>query len=322
LPEKKAFAISILFLLVGFVGACGGGGTEPGLLKLATTGGGTDPGILKLATTTSVENSGLLPEILPLFEEEYHAEVDVIAVGTGQALALGERGDVDAVLVHAPTLEEEFITSGYGSQRYAIMYNDFVIVGPADDFAGISNLSDITTVFTVIAFQGNPFASRGDNSGTHHREMLIWEDVGFTPSADDFWYFSIGQGMGATLNFTNEERIYTLTDRGTFLALSENLPNLEVLFGGKSAYENPDPALLNYYSVIPVNPELHPHVNAGLAEDFIQWITSLPIQEKIGDFGVERFGIPLFYPNSEEWQRHIDGETSTSFFHLGEEEKG
>ena len=308
MPEKKAFAIAILFLLVVLVISCGGGGTEPG--------------IFKLATTTSVENSGLLPAILPLFEEEYHAEVDVIAVGTGQALALGERGDVDAVLVHAPALEEEFITSGYGSQRYAIMYNDFVIVGPAHDFAGISNLSDITTVFAVIAFQGNPFASRGDNSGTHHREMIIWEDVGFTPSADDFWYFSIGQGMGATLNFTNEKRIYTLTDRGTFLALSENLPNLAVLFGGKSAYENPDPALLNYYSVIPVNPELHPHVNAGLAEDFIQWIISLPIQEKIGEFGIERFGIPLFYPNSEEWQRHMDGETSTSFFNLYEEEKG
>ena len=308
MPEKKAFAIANLFLLVVLVISCGGVGTEPG--------------ILKLAITTSVENSGLLPAILPFFEEEYNAEVDVIAVGTGQALALGERGDVDAILVHAPALEEEFITSGYGSRRYAIMYNDFVIVGPANDFAGIANLSDITTVFAVIAFQGNPFVSRGDNSGTHQREMLIWEDVGFTPSAEDFWYFSIGQGMGATLNFTNEKRIYTLTDRGTFLALSENLPNLEVLFGGKSAYENPDPALLNYYSVIPVNPELHPHVNAGLAEDFIQWIISLPIQEKIGEFGIERFGIPLFYPNSEEWQRHMDGETSTSFLHLCEEEKG
>ena len=287
---KKITTISIVFLCF-LVVSCGGEDTERRQLKIATT--------------TSVENSGLLAEILPLFEEKYNADVDVIAVGTGQALALGESGDVDAVLVHAPALEDEFVSSGFGTHRYPIMYNDFVIVGPHEDFVNISEWEDIETVFSRIAFQAVPFVSRGDNSGTHFLEMSIWERVGYTPSSDDTWYFSVGQGMGATLNFTNEKGIYTLTDRGTFLAQSENLPNLRIVFGGDSAEENPDPVLMNYYSIIPVNPAVHPNVNNYLALEFAEWITSVPIQEIIGGFNVELYDIPLFYPNSEEWQFHL-----------------
>ena len=289
------------------------------LIPVSCGGEDAERRTLKLATTTSVENSGLLTEIIPLFEEAYNAEVDVIAVGTGQALALGERGDVDIVFVHAPALEYEFVTSGFGTQRYPVMYNDFVIVGPNDDFAGISEWEDIETVFSVVAFQAVPFVSRGDNSGTHFLEMSIWKQIGYTPSSDDDWYFSVGQGMGATLNFTNEKGIYTFTDRGTFLAQSENLPNLKIVFGGESAEENPDPALMNYYSVIPVNPVTHPNVNNDLALDFVKWITSVPIQKAIGEFNIDLFGTPLFYPNSEEWYLHLEEGDNTSFFLLDQE---
>lgn len=258
--------------------------------------------VLRLATTTSVENSGLLDAILPDFESSRNIKVDVIAVGTGQALALGELGDVDVVLVHAPALEEEFVGAGYGVARFGLMYNDFVLAGPARDPAGVAEATRAVDALLRIAEAEEDFASRGDNSGTHFIEMNLWREAGFEPTESQDWYLSVGQGMGATLNFANEQGAYVLTDRGTFLAQRSNLPNLVVLFGGESAAENPDPALRNYYSVIPVNPELHSQVDFDLAMEFVDWLTSIPTQATIAEFGVEEFGMPLFYPDSEAWR--------------------
>lgn len=257
--------------------------------------------ILRLGTTTSVEDSGLLIFLLEDFEREYRVEVEVIAVGTGQAIALGERGDVDVIIVHAPRLEQEFVGAGYGLQRYDLMVNDFIIVGPKDDPARVSEANSAAKALFKIAVSRAVFVSRGDSSGTHIREIELWDQAGIKPSAADDWYYSIGQGMGATLNFTNELEGYTLSDRGTFLSHGSNLSNLEVLFGGKSFDENSDSLLRNYYSIIPINPIAHPKVNSSLAKDFVTWITSDSTQAKILSFGQEQYGQPLFYPNSEEW---------------------
>jgi tungstate transport system substrate-binding protein len=276
-----------------------------GLLMLAmlfsACSGASEPLVLRLATTTSVDNSGLLAEILPLFEEQSNIAVEVIAVGTGQALALGEAGNVDAVIVHAPDLEDEFVANGFGTQRHAIMFNDFIIVGPTDDPADIANASSAPGAFTRIAQSESTFVSRGDNSGTHFLEQIVWGENEITPSSENDWYLSIGQGMGASLNLANEEGAYILTDRGTFLAQSANLPYLTILFGGNSVLENPDSLLYNYYSVIPINPELHPSTQTALVDQFVNWLVAVDTQAIIGEFGVETFGQPLFYPNSDAW---------------------
>jgi tungstate transport system substrate-binding protein len=256
---------------------------------------------LRLATTTSTYDSGLLDAILPDFETRYQVTVDVVAVGTGQALALGREGDVDVLLVHAPSKEEAFVAEGFGTQRYPVMYNDFILVGPAEDPAGVTTAPDAATALSRIAQTHAGFASRGDQSGTHTREQELWALTEFSPSPEEDWYFSLGQGMGATLNFANEKELYTLTDRGTFLAMGEHLPSLTVLFGGQGPVDNPDPALLNYYSVIPVNPALFPGIQAELAQQFVTWLTSIPTQELIADYGLDIFGQTLFFPNSDAW---------------------
>ena len=274
-------------------------------LVIGLTGCGsanTDPKILRLATTTSVDDSGLLNAILPDFESKYNVEVDVVAVGTGQALELGRRGDADVLLVHAPASEEEFVQDGYGIARTVIAYNDFVIVGPTDDPAGITNVTSAVDAFLAIMESKSTFASRGDDSGTHKKEKAIWEIAGVTPDPLSGWYLSVGQGMGATLKLANEEKAYVLTDRGTFLSQSENLPNLSILFGGANAAENPDPIMRNIYSVIPVNPDLHDNVDYELAQQFVDWISSVEVQAVIGEFGKDEFGFPLFYPDSDTWR--------------------
>ena len=250
--------------------------------------------ILRLATTTSTENSGLLTTILPRFEEETGTTVEVVAVGTGQALALGKAGDTDVLLVHAPEREQEFLSAGHGTARHHVMYNDFIIVGPRYDPAGIRGVSRASEAMATIAATGTPWASRGDDSGTHIKEQSLWVEAGMQPSTSEDWYFSLGQGMGATLNYANETEAYTLTDRGTFLSQSERLPFLTLMIGGESISANVDPALYNPYVIIPVHPDKNDGINHQLALKFVDWLTSPETGEHIAAFGVEQFGQHLF----------------------------
>jgi tungstate transport system substrate-binding protein len=247
----------------------------------------SDSGRLILATTTSTYDSGLLDYILPDFEAQYRAKVDVVAVGTGQALALGESGDADVLLVHARELEDAFVASGNGLTRYDVMYNDFVIVGPADDPAGIAGMTDAAAALAQIAGTKSTFVSRGDNSGTHVKEMSIWQAAGQNPDGD--WYNSTGQGMGAVLTMTDELQGYTLSDRATYLVRLEQGLSLVVLVEG-------DPILFNPYGVIPVNPATHPGINAEVGQAFALWLISLPTQDLIASFEVN--GTALFTPDS------------------------
>lgn len=250
-----------------------------------------EPSRLILATTTSTADSGLLDYLLPDFEAEFNCKVDVIAVGTGQAIKTGEDGDADVLLVHARAREDEFVASGYGINRLDVMYNDFIIVGPEADPAGIKGLTDGAEALSKIAAAQAGFVSRGDESGTHVKEEGLWEKAGITPNGD--WYISAGQGMGAVLMMASEQEAYTLTDRATYLAQQSKL-ELEILVEG-------DEALFNPYGVIAVNPEKHPSVNADLAAKFQEWLTSVPVQEKIAEFGKAEFGMSLFYPDSAAW---------------------
>ena len=256
--------------------------------------------VLRLATTTSTADSGLLQAILPSFKEAFNARVDVVAVGTGQAIELGQNGDADVILVHARAREDEFVAAGYGLARSDVMYNDYLVVGPQADPAGIQGLATAAEAVAAIAVAKAPFASRGDDSGTHTKELSIWT---LEPSPDQGWYLSLGQGMGETLQFANESGAYTLADRGTYLAQRENLPDLIILFGGESIAQNPDAKLYNPYGVIPVNPELHEGIQAELAQQFVEWLTSVETQEQIGAYGVDRYGQPLFYPDSEPYRQ-------------------
>ena len=264
--------------------------------------GSPDPQTLRLATTTSTDDSGLLKAILPDFEARYHASVKVIAVGTGQALKIGANGDADVVLVHARQKEDQFVTEGNGVGRRDVMYNDFILVGPRPDPAGVAGLKTAREAFAKVAARGATFVSRGDESGTHVMEKQIWAAAGVAPAAGSGWYLSVGQGMGETLLFADEKAAYTLADRGTWLARQAGLPHLSVLVGGANISENPDPKLRNPYGVIPVNPKKHPGVRFGLASKFAEWITSAEVQRLIADFGKTPFGQPLFYPDSEQWK--------------------
>jgi tungstate transport system substrate-binding protein len=251
-----------------------------------------DPTKLIIATTTSTQDSGLLDVILPDFESEFGADTDVVAVGTGQSLQLGQDCNADVVLVHARAREDEFMDAGYGDRREDVMYNDFVILGPADDPAGVAGMTSAAEALAAIAAAEAPFISRGDESGTHTKELSLWGNAAIEPSGD--WYISAGQGMGAVLNMANEQQGYTLSDRATYLARTLEGLDLEVLVEG-------DEALFNPYGVITVNPENCPNVNADLGNQFIDWIVSVPTQEKIAAFGQEEFGQSLFTPDSAAW---------------------
>ena len=269
----------------------------------ASCSAGTSGGerVLRLATTTSTDDSGLLDALLPAFEAEYNARVDVVAVGTGQAIALGEAGDADVILVHARAREEAFVAEGHGTARSDVMFNDFVIVGPRDDPASIAGIPFASDAFASIAATEATFASRGDDSGTHSKERSLWDAAGMSSDPDSGWYKSLGQGMGSTLNYANEVGAYTLTDRGTFLAQGSSLQNLRVMVGGASIDENADLSLLNPYGVIPVNPDKG-GVDTELADLFVEWLTSVQTQEEIEIFGIDSFGQSLFYPDSEAWR--------------------
>ncbi|MBC7263925.1 MAG: substrate-binding domain-containing protein [Chloroflexi bacterium] len=246
---------------------------------------------LILATTTSTHDTGLLDEILPIFEKKYNATVKTIAVGTGEAIAMGQRGEADVLLVHSPKAEEQFVADGYGVNREDVMYNDFVLVGPAADPAGVRGM-DASSALKQIASTKALFVSRGDDSGTHKKEKELWQKAGVQPPSDS--YISTGQGMAETLRIADEKGAYTLADRGTYLSLKQSI-SLTILVEG-------DKVLFNPYGVIAVNPAKFPKVNYDLAVKFINWITSLETQQIIGNFGKEKYGQALFTPNSQEWR--------------------
>lgn len=251
---------------------------------------------LFLATTTSTYDSGLLHEILPEFEAKYNVKVEVISLGTGQAIETGKRGDCDIILVHARDLEDKFVEEGHGTERRDVMYNDYILVGPKEGSQDIYDSQDITEALNamvdIMEEEGMNFLSRGDNSGTHVKETSLWEVAGIDDYNDWEWYNSLGQGMGDTLVAANEMRGYTVADRGTYLTMKGNLANLEIVF-------EEDEELFNPYGIIPVNPDKHGGINHEDALNLVEYITSPEVQEKIGEFGIEEYGQPLFFPDAK-----------------------
>lgn len=244
---------------------------------------------ITLASTTSTENSGLLGYLLPIFKDESGIAVRVVAVGTGQAMRMAMKGDADVVLVHHRPSEEEFVKEGYGVERVAVMHNDFVIVGPASDPAGIKGMTDAAAALGRVRSSRAVFVSRGDDSGTHKRELSLWAALGFQPGDDDGdWYRESGSGQGATLNVASEMEAYCLSDRASWVTFA-NKRSLELLVEG-------DPELLNPYSVILVSSQKHPHVKATEGQQFIDWLVSEPGQQLIAAYRVE--GQQLFFPDA------------------------
>ncbi len=244
---------------------------------------------ITVASTTSTKNSGLFDHILPLFEKKTGIQVRVVAVGTGQAIRLARNGDADVLFVHHRPSEEKFVADGFGVQRFGVMYNDFVIAGPDDDPARIAGMRDAAKALKKIAGARAPFVSRGDDSGTHKKELALWRAAGVdTARASGTWYRETGSGMGATLNTASAMQGYALADRGTWLSF-RNRAGMRVLVEG-------DRRLFNPYGVILVNPERHPHVKADLGREFIAWLISPEGQAAIGTFRVN--GQVLFKPNA------------------------
>jgi tungstate transport system substrate-binding protein len=242
-----------------------------------------------LATTTSTQDSGLLDVLLPIFEKTTGYFVKTIAVGSGQAMAMGQKGEADVLLVHSPEAEKKFMADGYGVNRRLVMHNDYIIVGPKTDPAGINGSKSSVEAFRKIASANAVFMSRGDNSGTHAKEKAIWKAAGINPEGQK-WYQQTGLGMGQTLNVAAEKKTYTLADRGTYLALKKNL-GLDILVEG-------DAVLLNIYHVIEVNPAKWPKVHSGGAKAFADFMVSRQTQDIIREFGVEKYGSPLFFPDA------------------------
>ena len=243
-----------------------------------------------LATTTSTQDSGLLDLLVPRFEKRTGHVVKTIAVGSGQAMALGSKGEADVLLVHSPDAEAAFIAEGFGRSRRLVMHNDFILLGPPSDVAGIKRAAGAAEAFGRIARAGALFISRGDNSGTHALERKLWKAAGLAPEGQS-WYQQTGLGMGQTLQVAAEKKGYTLADRGTYLALKRTL-GLELLGEG-------DPALRNVYHVIEVNPQRFPKVNVAGSKAFADFLVSPEAQKLIGSFGVSQHGSPLFFPDAK-----------------------
>ena len=239
---------------------------------------------LKMSTTTSTQDSGLLRVLLPPFEKENHCKVDVIAVGTGQAIKLGEAGDVDVVFVHARKMEDKFVADGYGVNRRDVMYNDFVVIGPKDDPAGVAKAKTAAEALKMIAAKQATFISRGDKSGTHIKEKELWQAAGAEPKGN--WYVDAGQGMGPVITMATERQGYTLADRGTYNAFKGQKTNLVILFQGEKGLFNP-------YGVIAVNPRKFPHVKYDLAMRFVDFVTGPEGQRIIA--GYKAHGEPVFF---------------------------
>lgn len=241
-------------------------------------------GDMLLATTTSTQDTGLLDTLVPAFESDSNCTVKTVAVGSGDALAMGAKGDADVLLVHSPADEREFMSHGYGSSRKAVMHNDFVIVGPPNDPAGVAKADDAADAMRMIAQAKAPFASRADDSGTNTKELDLWDEAGVKPHGS--WYIETGQGMGETLTIADQKQAYTLSDRGTFLAT--NSLESKIVF-----QDSPD--LLNFYHVIVVD---HEGTNVGCAKEFSGWLLEPQVQKMIGHFGVKQYGEPLFHPDA------------------------
>jgi len=242
-----------------------------------------------VASTTSTQDSGLFGHLLPLFKKRTGIDVKVVALGTGQALDVGRRGDADVVFVHAKTEEEKFVAEGFGVKRFPVMYNDFVLVGPRSDRAGVAGSKDIVEALRIIKQKKQPFISRGDRSGTHIAELKLWKEAGIDVAVEKGgWYKSIGQGMGAALNTAVASGGYVLTDRGTWLSFG-NKSDFEILVQG-------DKRLFNQYGVILVNPARHPHVKKALGQQFIDWLISADGQSDIANYRID--GQQLFFPNA------------------------
>lgn len=245
---------------------------------------------LRLATTTSTRDSGLLDVLVPMFEKQSGIKVKIIAVGSGQAIELGRRGDADVLLTHSPDAERTFVSEGHGDEHRLVMHNDFVLVGPETDPASIKGKQSSVDVFRQIADSHSSFVSRGDESGTHMKERRLWKEVKIEPEGE--WYVQAGVGMAEILRIAEEKRAYTLADRATYLAQRDRL-SLVIICEGDALLRNP-------YSVIVVSSEKHPHVNHAAARQFAEFILSPEVQRTIGEFGVEQFGQALFFPDAGE----------------------
>jgi tungstate transport system substrate-binding protein len=245
--------------------------------------------LIVVASTTSTQDSGLFGYLLPRFKEKTGIDVKVVAQGTGQALETGRRGDADVVFVHARPQEEKFVAEGFGVKRLPVMYNDFVLIGPKQDPAGVKGSKDVVAAFKTVAKKGAPFVSRGDKSGTHMAELNLWKAADLDPTRHKgHWYREIGQGMGAALNTASSMNAYVLADRGTWISF-KNRGDLDILVEG-------DRRLFNQYGVILVNPAKHPQVKKDLGQAFIDWLVSPEGQKVIADYKID--GLQLFYPNA------------------------
>lgn len=249
---------------------------------------------ITVASTTSTQDSGLFDHLLPLFTQKTGIQVRVVAQGTGQALDTARRGDADVVFVHAKAQEQKFVEEGFGLRRFAVMYNDFVLIGPASDPAKINGVKDIATALQTIAEKGAPFVSRGDRSGTHAAELALWKAVGIDPAKaqgnTQNWYREIGQGMGAALNTAMAMEAYVLSDRATWLSF-KNKGTLQISVEG-------DARLFNQYGVMLVNPAKHPHVKAKDGQTFVNWLVSAEGQAAIGQYKID--GKQLFFANADQ----------------------
>jgi tungstate transport system substrate-binding protein len=276
----RVWAVAVLVSGVVAVAGCGSDSNS----STSGTSSAAASGQMVMATTTSTRDTGLLDALVPAFEKASKCSVKTVAVGSGQALNLGARGQADVLLVHSPDAEQTFMKQGHGSTRLAVMHNDFVLVGPPSDAAKTAGTGGIEQAMQAIAKTKSPFASRADDSGTNAKELKLWQQAGITPSGS--WYIKTGQGMGPTLVIANQKDAYTLSDRGTFLA-TKNLDS-KILVQG-------DPQLRNPYHVIVVK---HPGTNVGCAKAFSDWITSAPTQKLIGQFGKRQYGQALFHPDA------------------------
>lgn len=284
----------IALIAVPFAIACGGDDNNTNGSPTNTAAAQASPaatkasGNLVLATTTSTQDSGLLDVLVPMFEDESGYNVQVIAVGSGQAIEQASRGDADVVLVHSPAAEKKMVDAGDGIERALVMHNDFIIAGPASDPAKVADATSTTDAMTRIANAQSSFISRGDDSGTNALELKLWDGASIEPSGS--WYEESGQGMGATLQIASQRQAYTISDRATFLAQEDTL-DLEILYDGA-------PELLNVYHVIVVNPDKHPDINSAGARAFAAFMVRPDVQDVIGKFGVDKYGEALFFPDA------------------------